>query len=504
MPEPENQLLKKLINVIGAENVLSSREHLYVYSRSGGFGVKTQCEPLAVLRIESDSNQARLLELLDGENIRVIRNDEWIESDEAKPKKPFLLLDVQKPITIKELEKNLSELKEKRSILRSDLRDTPSFQHWASASIRAGEGFQLSKTGDDKGFCVVQSYFNGVQTYSSKGRLLLAKGLLKGDLAPSGLLIDSLYSCTACGQCYDQISLATLEINNAIIKARHQIAQQGNEPKRFDIARENILKHGNPMGLPTEDRTLWIEEEVEKHPYTDNPVLYWPGCVTSYRLPELIASTCHILEKAGYDFGILGDEEGCCGLLLYLSGHWDEAVMNGKKVIESLSHVKRLVTNCAGCYYAFSRVYSRLGLSLPFEVVHTSHIIKESLKTGKLSLKGLRGNYTWHDPCDLGRHCNVYEPPRYVLNSIPDLNLVEHSLTHEHTVCCGAGGGLWMYNEEITNHVSRQKISEAIPEKIDGIITGCPTCILSLRNTVKEDMPHLKVLDLVEIVGSCL
>ena len=61
-----------------------------------------------------------------------------------------------------------------------------------------------------------------------------------------------------------------------------------------------------------------------------------------------------------------------------------------------------------------------------------------------------------------------------------------------------------MYNEEVTNHVSHQKLTEAIPENIDGIITGCPTCILSMRNTAREKSPNLKILDIVEIVENCM
>ena len=98
----------------------------------------------------------------------------------------------------------------------------------------------------------------------------------------------------------------------------------------------------------------------------------------------------------------------------------------------------------------------------------------------------------------------MYESPRYVLNHIPGLKLVEASLNREHTVCCGAGGGLWMYNEELTNHVSSQKVTETLPDGLDSIITGCPTCILSLRNTLRHTYPKLKVMDLVEVVDICL
>ena len=492
-----DRILEKLINALGADNVLVSPEHLYVYSRSSGFGTKAHGEPVAV--IKADVSEKELRELI-GDEIAIVRNDDWASLSQG----PYLLLDNQKPVTIKDLENSLAELKEGKEARKKGRREALSFHHWATSELQGRDGFRLSRSCDDKGFCVVQGYFGGAQTFSSKGRLLLARGLLAGDLEPSPLLMESLYSCSSCGQCYDQISLDSLEINNAIIKARNKLAEQAEAPRNFELARECIQNDGNPMGLPSEDRVLWIEEEVDRHPYADNPVLYWPGCITSYRLPELVQSTCHILERAGYDFGLLGEREGCCGLLLYLSGDWDAARSNAERVVASLGGVKRLVTNCAGCYYAFSRLYPQLGVAVPFEVVHTTHIIKESLIEGKLKLKEHNGVYSWHDPCDLGRHCGVYEPPRYVLGSIPGLSLAEHPLNQEHTVCCGAGGGLWMYDEEVTNHVSHQKLTEAIPENIDGIITGCPTCILSMRNTAREHSPNLKILDIVELVENCM
>ena len=501
MPD-DMSLLTKLVSELGKGNVLTDPEHIYVYSHFGEFGIKPFHQPLAIVRLGDNLDESGLTELLEGSGVRIVRSDQHEMVEEYQG--PYILLDAQKPVTIDSLINRLYELDEKRGEQKQTLKDVSSFSHWLVSSLQGRDGYRLWENEEDIGFCVVQSYFDNVQTYSSKGRLLLAKGYLNGDLEESELLSDSIYSCTACGQCYDQVSLDSLEVNNLIIKTRNKLTQGNNAPKNFNTALENIKAQGNPAGLPQEDRVLWIEEQVEKHPYKDNPVLFWPGCTTSYRLPELVEDTCEILEEADYDFGLLGENEGCCGLILYLSGHWDEARRNGEKILESLDGVKRLVTNCSGCYYCFSRVYPILGLNVPFDVLHTSQIIKESIQDGRLQLKEYRGSFTWHDPCDLGRHSHVFEPPRYVLESIPGLNLVEPILNREHAVCCGAGGGLWMYREELTNHVSQMKLAETLPDNIDGIITGCPTCLLSLRNTAREKKPSLRVLDLVEVVKSCI
>ena len=502
MPDELRLVLGKLVSELGKENVLTDPEHLYVYSHIGEFGIKPHQEPLAIVRLGKGFDESHLTKLLKGSGIRVLRNDQLEALEESN--EPYLLLDVQAPINIDNLTNSLHNLEKENENQKQTLKGVSSFSHWMVSLLQAGDGYRLWENDEDLGFCVVQSYFDNIQTYSSKGRLLLAKGYLNGELEESELLRDSIYSCTACGQCYDQVSLDSLEVNNLILQTRNKIAQSNNLPRIFNTTHENITQHGNPAGLPKEDRTLWIEEQVEEYPYMDNPVLFWPGCTTSYRLPELVEDTCKILKEAGYDFGLLGENEGCCGLILYLAGQWEDAKKNGAKILEQLEGVERLVTNCSGCYYCFSRVYPKLGLTVPFEVLHTTQILKESIKDERIQLKTHKGIYTWHDPCDLGRHSHVYDPPRFVLNSIPGLKLVEPSLNREHTICCGAGGGLWMYHEELTNHVSEMKLAETLPENIDGIITGCPTCLISLRNTAREKKPNLRVMDIVEIIKNCI
>jgi glycolate oxidase len=382
--------------------------------------------------------------------------------------------------------------------LKKKLKTADSFQHWFNVRMQGMDGFRVE---EDEGFCVVQSFFDGVQTYSSKGRLTLARGFLKGEVKYSSLLSDSIFSCTACGQCYDQYSMDTFEINNALLKARKELTSDG-VPKQFENVLENIMVMGNPQGLETEDRIIWFEEQAEKYAIKENRIVYWVGCVTAYRLPEVVKSTVSVLEKLGLDFGILGENEGCCGLILYLSGQWRELEKNAVNVLETVGDVETLVTGCAGCYYMFSRIYKELGIGIPLRVLHISQLLDQAL--GERKLRSYKGRFLWHDPCDLGRHSGVYKPPRDVLHRIPELSLVEYPLTKEHAICCGAGGGLWMYKEELTDYVSQQKMIDTIPKGVDGVITGCPTCYLSMRNTGIAHRPELQILDLAEVVDKCL
>jgi Fe-S oxidoreductase len=88
-----------------------------------------------------------------------------------------------------------------------------------------------------------------------------------------------------------------------------------------------------------------------------------------------------------------------------------------------------------------------------------------------------------------------------VISSISGSRLVEPVLSREDSICCGAGGGLWMYNEALTSKVAQQKVCEAVPEVVNCVITGCPTCVLNMRLAARAYRPGLRVVDLSEIMA---
>lgn len=501
-----SKIVEELVRLFGRDKVLTEPEDLYVYSFYGEFAIRHRETPVAVLRHLSKSDEKELNKIAKIEGIHVIGSQELARSDESVS--PAFILDSREPINRATLTRRLSEIEKFRKDEMRTLRRASSLPQWFVHSIKLKEGYRIREHPDcDKGYCPIQIFSDSSETFSSKGRLLLTRGLLKGELAATKRLIDSMYTCTACGQCYDQLSPMGLEVNNAIIRCRYEIAKKGLEPSQCGTLSRNIFDEGNPMGMPAEDRGLWFEELTDEFKFEGNDVLYWAGCSTSYRLPSVIESTANVLKEAEVDFGLLGGDEGCCGLILYLMGLWDQCRENALKISERLqdSGVSLLVTSCAGCHHAFSRVYPLLRVQTHFKVLHTSQLMESLVLRDRLQLGRMKGSYMWHDPCDLGRHCGVFEPPRNVLKAIPGLELVEPPLNREHALCCGAGGGLWMYDTNLAEKLAQSKLEEEVsPLRVNGVVTGCPTCIMNLKYTAKSIQQEIDIFDLSEIVGKCL
>jgi len=234
---------------------------------------------------------------------------------------------------------------------------------------------------------------------------------------------------------------------------------------------------------------------------------YWAGCTYRLKYPEIGRSAERVFNKGKLKFNKLEDE-GCCGAFLFLAGYEEKGSENAGKVLKQLRKIetRALVTGCAGCYRAFSKLYAEhLGHSPPFQTFHTSQLIEEMIANHRVNLGILKMRITYHDPCELGKHCEVYEEPRNVLKAIPGVELIETPLNRSEAICCGAGGGAWALYTDVCMESSHEKLTgEILPLKVDALVTTCPNCYVNfLYNMQRHEMP-LKIYDLSQLVDAAL
>jgi len=334
----------------------------------------------------------------------------------------------------------------------------------------------------------------------------LTRGLYSGELQPSPKLVDILYTCSLCGLCFAQCFEST-QVKKAILDARHRLADKKSTPELFANTAKNIFKVGDPSGMSPSKRVKWANQLPQKGAFSKKAdILYWAGCIVSTRTPNTAKALGNILTRAHVDFTFLGEKEGCCGYVLLATGLWDEARENAVEVVKRVkqSKAETLVTPCAGCYYAFTKMYPEiLDVELPCHVLHAAQFVENMIKERKISPQSLDWRVTYHDPCSLGRHCGVYDSPRNVLNAVPHLDLVEMPLNRNSARCCGAGGGLWSFNNSIAmNSAIERLIKEVAPLGVSALVTACPTCYINFRYASIKKSMEIKVYDLMEIVES--
>lgn len=213
-------------------------------------------------------------------------------------------------------------------------------------------------------------------------------------------------------------------------------------------------------------------------------MLYFRGCTAREKEINIQDATEKLLKLAGVDYHILDDEK-CCGSVLLRTGFLKEAHEQIEKNTEILKG-KTIITSCAGCYKTLSEDYEGL------DVIHISQLLDELIKEGKLNLTKNDFDVTYHDSCHLGRHCNVFDEPRNVIESVA--NLVEMENIRENSLCCGAGGGVKSAYPEIADEMAKSRLCQAKETGCGTLVTPCPFCKLNLEND------ELEVLDLTEFL----
>ena len=213
-------------------------------------------------------------------------------------------------------------------------------------------------------------------------------------------------------------------------------------------------------------------------------MLYFRGCTAREKQTNIQKSTEKLLRLAGIDYHILDDEK-CCGSVLLRTGFEKEAQKQIEENTEILKDEK-IITSCAGCYKTLKEDYDGL------DVIHISQLINDLINQNKLKLIKTDLNVTYHDSCHLGRHMNVFDEPRNVIESVA--NLVEMENVRESSLCCGAGGGVKSAYPEIASQMAKSRIEQAKDTGCETLITPCPFCKLNLEND------EIEVLDLTEFL----
>jgi Fe-S oxidoreductase len=212
-------------------------------------------------------------------------------------------------------------------------------------------------------------------------------------------------------------------------------------------------------------------------------------------------STTEVMRKAGVDFGIIGNEERCCGESVRKGGNEKVFMGLAKSNIETFAEAEKVIATSPHCYHTFKNEYPDLGAE--FEVIHYTQHLDQLIQEGKLSLsKAVKKKVIYHDPCYLGRHNNEYEAPRRVLQAIPGIALMEFPENRKNAICCGGGGGrVWMETPP-SERFSELKVSQAIDAGAEVLAVACPYCMSMFDDAVlvmqKEEV--LQIKDISQLV----
>jgi glycolate oxidase subunit GlcD len=350
-----------------------------------------------------------------------------------------------------------------------------------------------------------------LESLNAKGRVTLAYNMLMGTIEPSADLAKRLYQCMLCLNC-KAVCPAQVKVSDIVRTARERLVEKGFLPEVFKPALAAMIDAANPLLAAPEKRADSYPAQYKKAIPGETEAILHLGCVTSFQDVKIIPAVMQILDKAGVNYAALGQEETCCGYLAYLVGDMTTfrkaMVMYGETL--GKYRPKQLLTTCAGCLKTFRDLYPHYGGANGYEVLHAVELIEKLIADGKLSFKADAAplKVAYHDPCDMGRHMGVYEPPRNVLKALPGVELLEFPMNRDKAKCCGGGGGMKGFDNEMAGDIGYKRLWSAIDLGADVIVSACPSCKGSFNQAAararKEKKAKIKVMDIAELVAGRL
>jgi Fe-S oxidoreductase/nitrate reductase gamma subunit len=325
----------------------------------------------------------------------------------------------------------------------------------------------------------------------------LAHGIVvQGDRVLDRVQPEEVWSCTTCRAC-DEICPVNIEILDKILDMRRYLALMESQfPAELGKAFLAMENQGNPWGLGQQNRADWTKKldfpvnllgvDVDRADY-----LWFVGCAGSFddRNQAVSIALAKLLHEAGINFAILGPRETCNGDPARRSGNeyvWQQLALQNIQSFDQLG-VKRVITQCPHCFNTLANEYPQMGGN--YEVVHHTQLLAELIKQGRVTPSGSRGGatkVTYHDPCYLGRHNDIYLAPREVVAASGDVTLIEMPRHGTRGLCCGAGGARFWMEEHTGKKVNIERAEEALATGAEEIAVSCPYCYVMIDDGIKE------------------
>jgi Fe-S oxidoreductase len=324
---------------------------------------------------------------------------------------------------------------------------------------------------------------------------------------------DEIWSCTTCGACEEECPLL-VEYIDKIVDLRRGMVDDGNVPQSLQKPLKALESRGNPYGKMEKKKADWANAKefqqtcrVKTLDHRNGAdTLYFVDSITSYddRMQAIGRATARVLDHVGADFGILGAAERDSGhevrrfgeetLFMALRDHNVDAIKT--------SGVRRIVTADPHAYNALKHDYQDKDVP---PVEHISELIARGVKDGKIKFNPVENKesvYTYHDPCYLGRHNQIYDDPRDVLDAIPGLKRVEMSRSRDRSFCCGGGGLMLFYEPKEDQRMGVKRVKMAAEAGANVIVTACPFCMTNIEDAIKVAGMEGKMtaIDLAELV----
>lgn len=313
--------------------------------------------------------------------------------------------------------------------------------------------------------------------------------------------LDSIWNCTTCYQC-NMLCPEDIEPGRIGIYLKSKLIENYKLPPLLGNRLMNIYERNNPYGMEHNERYSWLEERKIPNA-TEQSVQYCLlNCCFSCYDPNAQLVVDNFIEFSSLlpiSIGYLGNDEKCCGSEVYRLGEiglFEFIIEDRQKSIIKIK-AKEIICTSPHCYDAYNKQYPKIGIPIK----HYTELLAELIDDNRISfINTINKKVTFHDPCYLSKQNNIIAEPRFVLQNIPGIDIIEMEHNKENSLCCGGGGGNIWYEDK--NKLSFLRVQEALKTGAEFLVTSCPFCNIQLNDAIIAHnlSDKLKVIDLMQLV----
>lgn len=346
------------------------------------------------------------------------------------------------------------------------------------------------------------------ESYFAGGRVRILRSFLEQSLDANDTFIKSIFSCTSCKACeiVCPVSLPFVKLSEKV--REHLVSQQIGPMMNQKKFIPNMIHGKNPYGDDEKKKIIaGLDPSITA---SNGQYAYFIGCTTRLRAQDLAKQALTIFAQGTHEnIVVLGSEEWCCGSPYLRTGlvkyqneqeelHLKTIIQHNIEILHARG-VKTVFFSCAGCYKTAKDDWPKFA-TIPFECIHLTEFIAQKIRDGTFHLKTISQTISYHDPCHLGRYHQIYDAPRLILKSIPNVNYIELHESRENALCCGAGGGVKAGIPELAIELAKKRLDDAVRQKVDILVTSCVFCRQNFLDAQKKYQIPIQICNIEEIV----
>jgi heterodisulfide reductase subunit D len=337
----------------------------------------------------------------------------------------------------------------------------------------------------------------------------------RGELEIADIAADYV-NCTQCGACelrcpntlftgdFYRFRTRTVDVvkavrSLAVDKGVHQPGwrtwnartdERSHEPVLGDteISQDNVRNWAEGLDLPIGGETVLFVD-----------------CEAAFYRTSVPRAVAQILQVAGYEFGLMG-EQWCCGGPAAEMGYTEQARRFARHNLDNwrATGTKRVLVLDPHDYISFTEDYpGYFGDEFDIEVVLVVELLAELIRNGRLTpAVPVERTITYHDPCRLNKRKGVWKEPREILRAIPGLTFTDVDRVTQWSYCSGGGGGLPVEKPELTAAISANRLAHAAQLEVDTLVSACPWSERPL--SAAGESHDIDVVDIHELLAESL